>query len=286
MPDEVIEFLVKNRFGVMASIDGPAAAHDRHRVYPDGKGSYESVAANVKKLLAAQLENGVLPVKLRATMTKENYKDYDDLRQFFLDEFPGARIMIGETTGTVEYVNEWDVPHDDPEFQRHWFDEFRHEVLSAPLPEIVSRYHDHLRAMRDLHVKLNSPKANTDLPQICGVCRNMLAVSSDGKYYPCHRFMGMDKYVLGDTKLGLTQDAMLQFYTKLVDSYQENCSTCWARSLCGGDCPAYLAGENGSILKPSVERCEALRKGYEMSISVYYSIREHRPDIYRKYIAR
>jgi uncharacterized protein len=285
MTDEMTDFLVRHQFGVMASIDGPQASHDRYRKFANGRGSYRRVSANIKKLLARQLEKGIRPVKLRATLTKENYHEYDAVDRFFQEEFPGARIMIGETTGTVEFVNEWDVPLADTEFQRQWFDEFRQEILEAPLEEVGVLFRDQMRAMEETHRKLHTPKTDPHLPQICGVGRNMLAVSSDGNYYPCHRFIGMENFVLGSTRKGLCPDSLKRFYAKLIRNYEEHCSSCWARTLCGGDCPAYLGADDGSFRPPPPERCSSLRRSYELNISIYFSIKEQRPDIFQRYIA-
>lgn len=285
MTEEMADFLVEHQFGVMASLDGPEEVHDRFRKYPNGKGTYRQVAGNIKMLLAKQREKRVLPVKLRATMTKENYQQYNDLNRFFKDEFPGARIMIGETTGTVGLVNEWDVPRGDTEFQHQWFDQFHSEILSTPVNEVGVEYRDQVRSMREIHRKINTPKLSPHLPEICGVGRNMLAVSSDGKLYPCHRFIGMNRFTLGDKESGLREDRLIEYYASLIDNYQEHCSPCWAKTFCGGDCPAFLAVDDGTIRPPAPERCSSLKRAYELSISIYFTIQEKRPDIFKAYIA-
>jgi uncharacterized protein len=40
----------------------------------------------------------------------------------------------------------------------------------------------------------------------CGVGRNTNAVDVDGNIYPCHRYVNMAQYILGNTKTGMDEE--------------------------------------------------------------------------------
>ena len=50
LTDEIIDFLIKNRFSISISLDGPENEHDRNRVYANGKGTFKDVIKNIKKI--------------------------------------------------------------------------------------------------------------------------------------------------------------------------------------------------------------------------------------------
>ena len=48
MSEEIIYFLVENEIDLLISLDGPQSEHDKHRIYPSGKGSYQKVNSNLE----------------------------------------------------------------------------------------------------------------------------------------------------------------------------------------------------------------------------------------------
>jgi len=282
LDDEIIEFLVRHEFGVMASIDGPADIHDRHRVFPDGRGSHALVSRNIRRLLDRQLSARVLPVKLRATLTRDA-ADADAINSYFLEAFPGARIMIGESMGTAELVHDWDVPLDDEEDTFEIFDRFASRLDGISAEDAEVHFRGIVEGLEILHAKTLSPPDVPGFPLLCGVGRNMLGVASDGGLYPCHRFAGMPHFRIGHAGSGPDRAALSSFYEKVVACYQDHCARCWARNLCQGDCPAYLARDDGSVGPPSEKRCALLRRGYERRIRLYWRIDERRPDLFARW---
>jgi len=47
---EVVEFLVKENFQLLVSLDGPKEIHDRYRLTKNGKGSYDIIMEGIKKI--------------------------------------------------------------------------------------------------------------------------------------------------------------------------------------------------------------------------------------------
>ena len=110
------------------------------------------------------------------------------------------------------------------------------------------------------------------LPKICGVCRNMLAVGPDGDLYPCHRYYGMDKYVMGNIRSGWDLNKLYRYYRKLLDSRKKTCESCWVNSICPGQCPWYLSRVDGSIAEPDNSECDGIRRVYEYLLYAAYKL--------------
>ena len=84
-------------------------------------------------------------------------------------------------------------------------------------------------------------------PFKCGACRGTTTVGADGTLYPCHRFVGMDKWIIGSISNGPDYEKSKQFWCDYAKCVMETCSDCWAYPLCKGPCPWECAREDGTF---------------------------------------
>lgn len=93
LDDTIVDFLVENHFLVLISLDGPQFAHDRYRVFPDGKGSFETIDANLKRF--AQRHPGYPKRGLNFTLAPPF--DFAEMERFVeevITDFPLSRIAL------------------------------------------------------------------------------------------------------------------------------------------------------------------------------------------------
>ncbi|MGH7696818.1 MAG: radical SAM protein, partial [Gemmatimonadaceae bacterium] len=67
--DEIIDWIVDNDVGVTVSIDGDREQQNRHRVFHNGKGSYDVIRPHIESLLTKHRRR---PVGARVTLTHDN----------------------------------------------------------------------------------------------------------------------------------------------------------------------------------------------------------------------
>lgn len=68
----------------------------------------------------------------------------------------------------------------------------------------------------------------------CGSGTEYFAVTPWGDLYPCHQFVGDEKYKMGDIWNGITNEPVRQDF-KMCNVYaREECRDCWARLYCSG----------------------------------------------------
>lgn len=67
----------------------------------------------------------------------------------------------------------------------------------------------------------------------CGVGRRLVGISITGDIYPCHRFVGNEKFHLGNVKT-TSPNSERQAYSKSFTKDHPVCSSCWAKYQCGG----------------------------------------------------
>lgn len=283
--EEVAEFLVANGFGVLVSIDGDRSAHDLHRRLYSGEGTYETVSRNVGRLLSLQLSSGVSPLLIRATLTMGN-EDAALVREALLRDFPGARVMIGSSDGTLTMGSMADVPLPTLGYLEEQMGVLETSMLADSIEVLSSRHAQSIDSLRRIHSILESSGPTANPYKMCGVNRGMVGVSADGNYYPCHRFVGIEGFRIGNITDGLRKADVQGQFQAYFDAIEPVCSVCWAKRLCGGPCPASVAiPGTGKYGAPKVSDCDLRRAGFERMLGLYWLIQTHRPEVFSKLIS-
>ena len=102
----------------------------------------------------------------------------------------------------------------------------------------------------------------------CGSGTEYMAVTPWGDLYPCHQFVGEEKFKLGDIYNGVTNKELTKdFQSCNVYSHNE-CKDCWARLYCSGGCAANAYHATGSIRGVYKNGCELFKKRMECAIAV------------------
>lgn len=250
---KIVDFLAKNRIGCQVSIDGPAGIHDRTRLLPNGKGSYDAIVPGVKRLISRRL--GKVPA--RVTAVRELIDLEGVVSHLFGLGFGSVHVepAIG-SSGDMGVTNE-----DVEEIKR------QNEALALFLVESVknNRFFNYSNLVK--HIR-QTRVVKERLAYYCGAGRTYFALAQDGGFYPCHRFVGMDEYRMGDVAEGID----LAFQKKIVSLTVDNrpvCRECWARYLCGGGCWKHAVDAHGSLGTPEDKlSCQIIKHEIECAMAI------------------
>ena len=100
----------------------------------------------------------------------------------------------------------------------------------------------------------------------CGSGTEYLAVTPTGELYPCHQFVGDEKYKLGDIFNGINNEALRDDFRSCNAYARKECRDCWAQLYCSGGCAAngyHASGSIKGIYKPG---CELFKKRIECAV--------------------
>lgn len=100
----------------------------------------------------------------------------------------------------------------------------------------------------------------------CGSGTEYVAVTPWGDLYPCHQFVGEEKYKLGDIWQGVTNEAVRSEFRSCNAYSRPECRDCWARLYCSGGCAANAYHATGSISGIYRQGCELFKKRIECAI--------------------
>ncbi|MBQ5590203.1 MAG: SPASM domain-containing protein, partial [Clostridia bacterium] len=100
----------------------------------------------------------------------------------------------------------------------------------------------------------------------CGSGTEYMAVTPNGDLYPCHQFVGDEKYKLGDIFDGVTNHEKVNEF-KLCNAYaKDECKDCFARLYCSGGCAANAYHATGSVNGIYEYGCKLFKKRIECAI--------------------
>jgi uncharacterized protein len=253
LTEKVVRFLVKNHIGCQVSIDGPRAIQDANRCLPDGGGSYDLILPGIRRLIAAR--KGKVPS--RVTVAHGHIEMPQILEHLLSLGFDSVHIepAIGTLTGIS--VTREDVA------------EIKGQIETLALFLVKSLKNNRYFNFSNLVKYIRQTRVIRERSaHYCGAGRTYLALSQEGAFYPCHRFVGLDEYRMGDLDTGI--DLTLQ--KKILDLTVDNrpvCRDCWARYLCGGGCWKHAVDLNGGLEVPHNDySCEIIRHEIECAMAV------------------
>ncbi|MBM3308429.1 MAG: radical SAM protein [Candidatus Eisenbacteria bacterium] len=246
---EVASRLAAVGAAVMVSIDGDRLAHDAHRRFPDGGGSYDAIARNLSRLPAT------LRVSARTTVTEATPRLRDLVEHLVglgagtvhLSPVSGAPLSSGFAARVCAELDDLAAAELD-------------RVRSGRAP-VVANFAEAIRAIAQGHPRVRG----------CGAGATYVSVAADGTLGLCHRFSGEAAYVVGDVDAGLDRPAVSRLLGLLSDRAAA-CGNCWARWVCGGPCLYDLVSSPADACGESATRCRIKRRVLELSMWLHASL--------------
>jgi uncharacterized protein len=262
--DKTIDFLVKNRIGCQISIDGPKEIHDQVRCLPGGEGSYDRIKKGIRRLISAR--PGRVPARVTVS---HNLVNLPAVVEHLLSLGFGS-VHIEPTIGKL---GELMVSKEDIEEMKK-----QNEAIAAFLVRNVknNRFFNYTNLVRFIR---QTRVVRERLAHHCGAGRTYFTLSQEGDFYPCHRFVGMEQYRMGDIEKGMDLSLQRRILDLTVDDRQV-CRDCWARYLCGGGCWKHAVDINGCLEIPDNElSCELIRHQIECAMAINSELKVEDKDI-------
>lgn len=249
---EIINFLNDYEFSVTISFDGDKQIQNYNRPLKNGRNSYRLVKKNIRKFLKSRKGNALA----RATITSGN-SEWDQISRQ-LGDTGFARFDYAPVTADRAAF----FALSDLESERLCQDlERQAECLISDYeikgPGVALRIWDMILSLKSIRKKYLG----------CGAGRSLMAVSSQGKIYPCHRFVGNKKFEFGVVD-NFNYKEQNTFLDKRITGFLQ-CENCWARAHCGGGCLHDNYVYSGQINLPDPRFCRELKRRLEMAIYAY-----------------
>ena len=252
--DDVIQWANRECSNVVLSLDGRKEIHDRFRVDYAGNGSWEKIVPKFQKFVQAR---GGKDYYMRGTFTHANpdfLKDIQTMLDLGFNELSMEPVVCAADDPSA--LTEDDLPIVMEQYEK--------------LADLMLQRDKEGRPFTFYHYMIDLTGGPCIYKRIsgCGSGTEYMAVTPWGDLYPCHQFVGEERFCLGNIWEGVTnREIQNEFACCNVYAHPE-CRDCWARLYCSGGCAANAYHATGSVTGVYEYGCKLFRKRMECAIRV------------------
>ncbi|MEF9998143.1 MAG: thioether cross-link-forming SCIFF peptide maturase [Lachnospiraceae bacterium] len=252
--DEMQEFINKEMDNVVLSLDGRKEVNDKMRPFRNGKGSYDLIVPKFQKLADSRHQQRYY---VRGTFTRDNLEFSKDVLHFA--DLGFEQISIEPVVGSAEDF---------------------YSIQEEHLPIIFKEYDTLAKTMIEREragngftffhfmIDLDGGPCVAKRLSGCGSGTEYLAVTPWGDFYPCHQFVGEEKFLMGNVDEGIVAPEIADEFRSCSVYSKDKCRNCFAKFYCSGGCMANAYKFHGSIHDAYDIGCEMQRKRVECAIMI------------------
>ena len=214
---EKILWLKKHGFYVVISLDGNEEMHNTHRLYANGKGTFQAVKSGIKELqnLYNDGEYAIISV-----VTPENIQYLPESVCYLHQELAINNIHLA-----LNYFTKW-----GDETQK--YSDIYHQVGNYAIEQY--------RKGKKLNIDIIDDKIETEIESSCKSCsfgEFKLAIAPSGTIYPCERIIGNDtgELSMGNVFSGFDYSKRSELIAQRGNRNEE-CKSCPLKERCTNSC--------------------------------------------------
>lgn len=252
--DDVIDFCNREMSNVVLSLDGRKEIHDRLRVDYAGNGSWDRIVPKFQKLVKAR---GNKNYYIRGTFTHANpdfMKDIQTMLDLGFTELSLEPVVCSET-------DEARLTNEDIQTVCQQYEELARLMIQRKKEGRPFTFYHYM-------IDLTGGPCVYKRVSGCGSGTEYMAVTPWGDLYPCHQFVGEEKFKLGDIYNGVTNNELREQFRKCNVYSKSDCKDCWAKLYCSGACAANAYHASGDINGVYTSGCELFKKRIECAIMI------------------
>ena len=252
--DDVIDFANRECHNVVLSLDGRKEIHDAFRVDYAGNGSWDRIVPKFQKLVESRGGQGYY---MRGTFTHANPDFLKDI-QVMLDLGFNELSMEPVVTAPDDPAA---LTEEDKAIVMEQYEKLAMLMLDKDRegkPFTFYHYMIDLEGGPCIYKRISG----------CGSGTEYMAVTPWGDLYPCHQFVGEEKFKLGNVFDGVDNTEIQSEFAACNVYARPECRDCWARLYCSGGCAANAYHATGSVKGIYKYGCDLFRKRMECAIMV------------------
>lgn len=252
LDDDKIDFINREMSNVVLSIDGRKEVNDYMRKRVDGSGCYDKIMPAFKKLVE---KRGDKEYYVRGTFTKNNLDFSNDVFDLYNNGFDQISVEPVVCEASADYaITEKELPAIFKEYER--------------LAERILENEKKGKKFNFFHFMLDLDQGPCAIKRLrgCGCGNDYVAITPDGDIYPCHQFVGIEEFKMGNIDEGTFDTNMKSYFSKTHVYTKPECKKCWAKFYCSGGCNANNYQYAGDVHNAHKLSCQLQKKRFECAI--------------------
>lgn len=252
--DEVMDFVNREMDNVVLSLDGRKEINDRMRPFRNGAGSYDLIVPKFQKMADSRNQEKYY---IRGTFTRQNLDFSKDVLHFV--DLGFKQISIEPVVGGEQdpyAIRKEDLPQIFREYDT--------------LAKTIVEYEKKGKGFHFFHFMIDLEGGPCVAKRLsgCGSGTEYLAVTPWGDLYPCHQFVGDEKFLMGNVEQGILKPEIAEEFRGCSVYSKEKCKGCFAKFYCSGGCMANSYKFHHTIHDTYDISCEMERKRVECAIMI------------------
>jgi uncharacterized protein len=250
MNDEIIKLFKENRINPLISIDGGKIIQDNNRPYNSGKGSFNDIKKNIKKLKKHYNNLGA-----RLTLTKKYTKN---LKEAVIDlwEMGFTRVRYD-----IVSLDDKEIVLDEDDFEdlKNQIDDLAsifYEGLNTDKKRILSNFYKPIQ-----YIKENNSSVGCTLYGNTGII-----FTPEGNMYKCQRLVDNEDYCVGNINNGIDWNKNNNIMNVKIP---DKCRNCFIKKTCNLGCAQINITFNGDKNEPYSLWCEHSKYIFKKSFAIY-----------------
>jgi uncharacterized protein len=244
MTPEIAKILAEYDIPIGSSLDGPQELTDLQR----GKGYYEKTLQGYE----IATDNG-LKVSFICTFTSQSIKFKEDIFNFFLENGLNLKLHPALPSLRSDNPGKWALSP---------------EEYGELLVYLLDKYLENIGKIEIMNIDHLCKCVMTNRGAVCTFVDCMgdtFAVGPEGSIYPCYRFVGMPKYVMGNVydhpgREDLAQSPGWKLMFQFKDYVNIKCGECKYIKFCRGGCPYNAIAPTDGEVKGVDPHCVAYKR--------------------------
>jgi len=234
--EEMIRYFSKNNVLILISLDGPKHIHNRYRVFKNGKGTYNAISNNLKKIKKICPDFFTNNISYNVVLAPPY--DFESIEDFFyknpLFELRQDHILYSVVDPhKTTFFNDFNLEDDEKKINKE-IGKLRNRYKNS----LIEGNYNNLTIEKQLFNKDFSRINNRPMDLIRdefapqGTCfpgTRKLFVNVDGNFYMCERVNS--NYSIGNVNHGFNHRRIYNFLKKYEEFFKD-CKYCWALRLC------------------------------------------------------
>lgn len=278
--EEIADYLMKENFSILVSLDGPQHIHDEYRKDTQGKGSFQRTLKGLEWLVKKRKQYGTGHIAINGVYTPP----YSEKKIRAIHDFFCTQDWVTDVDIALQYANytslkELFQPKDLTE-ETHlmtWaLDEYKQSFSES---SSMARGQLELRFAKLMQRSiLAEPMDCYTLNGCCVPGQRKCYITTDGWLHVCEKILAKGSPI-GHLDTGFDVNTIKKVY---IEEYAQKslpaCSRCWALRLCDV-CYWHAINEHGQLdLKQKHMHCHSTLKALERTLASFITLLSEKPE--------